>query len=356
MLLPALIRKECLLVLRDRQGLALLFLLPMVFILIMSLAMQGALQHGSGTLETVLVDDADRSPASEAFIEALAAGGRFNFNAVDEGAPGQSPAESVRAGDARIAVRIPSGFSAALAEDPASDLADAATPRLYFAPALIPEVRRIFTLTAEGSLQYVRVRTALEALSEEAGTPDADLSTWLGPDGAGLQEEVVYAGDRPPAMPNAVQQSVPAWLVFSMFFVVAPIAASLIVERDQGTLLRLRQMNVSPFWLLGSRLVPYYAINMLQLVLMLAVGVFLVPLLGGERLELGDSPVGLWLIGSAVSLGAICPGRTGRVNFTRGIPPMRKPGATARTCSRTWSSKTTPGTTGLPGKWPGRLG
>jgi ABC-2 type transport system permease protein len=35
------------------------------------------------------------------------------------------------------------------------------------------------------------------------------------------------------------------------------------------------------------------------------VGVYLVPALGGDRLALGHSPLGLWLIGSATSLAAI---------------------------------------------------
>ena len=37
---------------------------------------------------------------------------------------------------------------------------------------------------------------------------------------------------------TAVQQSVPAWLIFGMFFVVIPIAGVLIQERNDGTLAR----------------------------------------------------------------------------------------------------------------------
>src|SRR3546814_18812381 len=38
---------------------------------------------------------------------------------------------------------------------------------------------------------------------------------------------------------------------------------------------------------------------------MFAVGIWLVPALGGDRLDPGHSRVGLWLIGSATSLAAI---------------------------------------------------
>ena len=39
--------------------------------------------------------------------------------------------------------------------------------------------------------------------------------------------------------PSSVQQNVPAWLIFGMFFVVMPMSALFIVERRDGTLARL---------------------------------------------------------------------------------------------------------------------
>src|SRR3546814_14054965 len=45
--------------------------------------------------------------------------------------------------------------------------------------------------------------------------------------------------------PNAVQQNVPGWLIFAMFFAVIPLATSFVIERSQGSLLRLRVLGVS---------------------------------------------------------------------------------------------------------------
>ncbi len=85
---------------------------------------------------------------------------------------------------------------------------------------------------------------------------------------------------------TAVQQSVPAWLVFGMFFVVIPIAGVLIQERNDGTLIRLGTFGVSPSTVLGGKLLAFMLLNWLQLILMLAVGHWLVPLLGGDALQL----------------------------------------------------------------------
>jgi len=94
---------------------------------------------------------------------------------------------------------------------------------------------------------------------------------------------------------NAVQQTVPAWLIFGMFFVVIPIAGVLIQERRDGTLTRLGSFGVSPVALLGGKFAAFLVMNWIQLGFMLAVGYWIVPLLGGEALSL-DFSIG-WFIG-----------------------------------------------------------
>src|SRR3546814_5877699 len=90
-----------------------------------------------------------------------------------------------------------------------------------------------------------------------------------------------------------------------MFFAVIPLATSFVIERSQGSLLRLRVLGVSATTLMLSKALPYYFVNLLQMLVMFAVGIWLVPALGGDRLDPGHSIVGLWLIGSATSLAAI---------------------------------------------------
>ena len=85
---------------------------------------------------------------------------------------------------------------------------------------------------------------------------------------------------------TAVQQSVPAWLVFGMFFVVIPIAGVLIQERNDGTLVRLRTFKASPMTVLAGKLLAFMLLNWMQLIFMLVVGHWVVPLLGGDTLQL----------------------------------------------------------------------
>jgi ABC-2 type transport system permease protein len=127
---------------------------------------------------------------------------------------------------------------------------------------------------------------------------------------AGAMEKMVvqqslYADGATLRQPTSVQQSVPAWLVFAMFFVALPLSTTWLQERRQGTFTRLRSLGLSPSHLLIGKLVPYYAINLVQVVLMLAVGLYVVPLFGGDALTLGHSAAGLAVMALSVSFAAV---------------------------------------------------
>jgi ABC-2 type transport system permease protein len=98
---------------------------------------------------------------------------------------------------------------------------------------------------------------------------------------------------------------VPAWLVFSMFFIVMPISNTFIVERTQGSLTRLKSINIPRAYLLGGKIIPYFLINLVQAALMILIGMYVVPLLGGAALTLGQSWGGLLLMTASISFCAI---------------------------------------------------
>ena len=84
-----------------------------------------------------------------------------------------------------------------------------------------------------------------------------------------------------------MQQNVPAWLIFGMFFVVLPIASLFIVERRDGTLARLVAQQV-PFPLLLARQARRRSSSSTwsQAALMLLAGRYSCPWFGGEALAL----------------------------------------------------------------------
>jgi hypothetical protein len=74
-----------------------------------------------------------------------------------------------------------------------------------------------------------------------------------------------------------------------MFFIVSSMSGLFLHERAAGTLMRLRGLGVSARALLLSKALPYVGVNAVQAVLMGAVGILVLPWLGGEALSLSSA-------------------------------------------------------------------
>lgn len=296
----ALVVKELRVLLRDRHGLGVLFVMPAVFILIMSLALRDALDPGRGGTLPYLWLDQDGGYFALTLGDALAARAALaRIPAADE----VQMLARLRAGDAPFAVRIAPGLNERIAA--AAQGTRPPLVQIYLSPSAPTQARLLFAAEVRAALASVNAEYLLE---DQMGVPHEEarrLRAQTDPARLPVEETWVGTGAALAAAPNAVQQSVPAWLVFAMFFVVLPLATSVLAERAQGNLQRLALLNVPPALLLAAKFPAYYLLNLLQLAVMLAVGVYAVPALGGERLALGASPAGLWLIASALSLAAI---------------------------------------------------
>ncbi|HEY3644606.1 MAG TPA: ABC transporter permease [Gammaproteobacteria bacterium] len=282
----ALVRKELMLLLRDWHALALLFVMPAGFILVMSLALQGRFAADQGVSLSYYLVDQDQSAASIGLVQRLAAS--QELKRVPSDAPLDVQRDAVHTDKVQFLVVIPKGFGTAL---------DGSTPlamQEQSGPGVEPAVAELFTARLQGLLAELYLSKRLGALGSNM------------PDPAGAQallhtESLYTAGARP----SSVQQNVPAWLLFAMFFIAIPLSTTWVQERSQGTYARLRTMGVSPVQLLAGKLLPYIGITLVQAALMLMVGVWIVPLLGGGQLTLGHAPLALLLMTLAAGFAAV---------------------------------------------------
>jgi ABC-2 type transport system permease protein len=98
--------------------------------------------------------------------------------------------------------------------------------------------------------------------------------------------EEVAAGSGGPT-PTSVQQNVPAWTLFGIFFIILPLAGSLIKERRDGTLFRLLSMPVPYLTLIVGKILAYVLVCCVQIIVIFCIGRYLLPLLGTPGLEMG---------------------------------------------------------------------
>ena len=172
-------------------------------------------------------------------------------------------------------------------------------------PSVTVQTQMVLRGALEAKLAGLRRDALIDRLGGLLEAAGIDKAALKGDDASPVELRYVSRGGRSFKIPSAVQQTVPAWLVFSMFFIVIPISNTFISERGQGTLMRLKSMNVSRVSLIAGKMVPYLFINAIQVLIMIAIGMYVVPFFGGTALTPGNSPGGLALIAAAVSFSAI---------------------------------------------------
>jgi len=284
-ILAALVRKELTVLLRDGHALASLFLMPVIFIVIMSLALKD-IYNPPLFGRAYAVDVRDKGPLADELMK------RWVEKHGEPKALPADPTEALRRGKLRYVVAIEPTFSEVVS---APGTPSGVQVRLIADPAL--EISLFRATEAELSALVGEIRA--EALQ--------DRFTGLSTKG-GQAIRLLVSTERLTLSlhPTAVQQNVPAWLIFGMFFVVNAIANLLVQEHDNGTLSRLLTLGVSPGIQLLSKGLPYLIVNCLQAALMLAVGVWLMPVLGGDGLSLTGIHWGsLALLLASLSIAAV---------------------------------------------------
>ena len=289
MMLRALIRKELLALLRDPHALAALFLMPAAFIVIMSLALQNLYAPPLRQLPYA-IDSATDSPAARRIsaIWAKAHGAARPLPA----SPGAVD-EALRQGRLAYVLSLDAGLADALA-----DLEPPRAPVVHLRVEPGLDQRAFRTLQAELASAVGELRAALLQASFTGESPRGSQSIL-----PFMAVEQLGSTQRPV---SAVQQNVPAWLVFGMFFVVTAISSLFVQEQHSGALARLAALGVPERIQILAKALPYVGINAIQAALMLTVGCALMPLLGGEALSLaGIHWPALLMMLAATSLAAI---------------------------------------------------
>ena len=269
---------------RNPHGLAALFLMPAIFLLVMSFALKNTLTSADIALPRTGWVVEDSSPlamrwASD-WIERNG-GQRFGSRAQLQ--------DALRARRVEAGVIVRDGWVS-----PESALR-ADRIELWLSNRIHPGAAGRLRTDIGFSMLQLQIKNRIAAAGPFAGAllNSAKESDLVPPPGS-PNIRYLYEIESGRKM-TAVQQSVPAWLIFGMFFVVIPLAGVLIQERNDGTLARIGTFGVSPLTILGGKLAAFMALNWVQLLLMLLVGRWLVPFLGGDTLYL-DLQLGWFLL------------------------------------------------------------
>ncbi|NLZ11255.1 ABC transporter permease [Neopusillimonas aromaticivorans] len=283
-------KKEWTLLLRNPHGLAVLFLMPAIFVLVMSFTLKNTLTTQIDMPKTGWLLENDSPQAKRWMQEWFDKYGGSSYTSRD------TLRHAIASGDVQSGVLV---LTTWLGPD---GIPDSKQIEIWLnhktQPAAAARLRAELTL----SVMQVNLKMKLATAGPFAGmmAGQTDISKLLD---TGNTPDIRYLYEIDSGRPmTAVQQTVPAWLIFGMFFVVIPIAGVLIQERNDRTLDRLRTFGVSHTVILGGKLFAFMILNWIQLAFMLIVGGVLLPLLGTEGLSLDISLP--WFTGMTLAISA----------------------------------------------------
>jgi len=276
MMLSAMIKKEFLLVIRDKHALLALFVMPAIFILIMSVAMRD--QFSTNNLEfSIYLQDEDKTQMCENIIINVQNDKRFIILNKKK--------------DAQFIVKIPKEYAKNSSNLIQINVQDS------IKSDQIEVFKAIFS-------EHI-IKARLTYISESLGNYLPNASTPLDSLEVSVDKLYKVKYNDSKILPNSTQQSVPAWIVFGMFFIIIPMSTIYVNEKKQNTLTRLTSMNVSIFAMTFSKSVPYFIINQIQVWIMICVGIFLVPYFNTPALEINGSILAIISVSIGLSFTAI---------------------------------------------------
>lgn len=318
--------KDLLIIWRDRAGMLVLFAMPMALVLVVSLVQNNVLEATGQTALSVFLVDQDHGFVGEQLRQRLdlSSGIKLVTQFDSEPLHEESARLLVAKGDYQFGILIPPGTSDQLRADVARQVLqlfsdgteiETATEGQQIEVFFDPAVQGVFRTAVLGTLRHALLglevvqqrRELSRAVSDQFGTVAASVD--FKPDPSGSRGLLVIAEEvagvaKQTSRPNAVQQNVPAWSLFGMFFIVVPLSGALLRELQEGTLRRLLTLP-APYWaLLSGKTLAYVAVCMLQFCLMLLVGKFILPLFGTPEFVLGDQPVAVFLLAFCAALAA----------------------------------------------------
>ncbi|MEZ4525562.1 MAG: ABC transporter permease [Desulfobacterales bacterium] len=293
--LLATVFKELLLLIRDRSGMLVLFLMPAALVVVISLVQENVLKTAGESGIEMLFIDRDRQSLGKIMEEQLEKSASVKIVRQIRGQEitEESARKMVADGDFQICIVIPEGLSDAVQKQAARQIQSAFASektgenhpekdplpglRVYFDPMVQGSFRSAMTNALNGMILSLELDIKAKIISELVPVQIRSVfETAMGPYGMDFPEESNISVDSrwgqerileirtqseegTGKLPTSVQQNVPAWALFGMFFIVVPLGGSIIREKQEGTLVRLLTLPVPYLTILSGKIIAYIA-------------------------------------------------------------------------------------------------
>ncbi|MEP7277482.1 MAG: ABC transporter permease [Bacteroidota bacterium] len=329
--LKATILKDIRLLIRDKMGLILMFVMPILLAIVITAIQNSTFELVNDNKVHLLLCNRDSGQASSQLVQAIEKIGMFEVIQVTKNETEKQITDRMHAKDALVAIVIPTNFSVTISAKAgdisgralnkfglqAADTGKASGPiepvTLYYHPVLQQSFRSSIQGALRSALQLVENKQILQHLYFSLNEKDLPAS---------FENEIVHSqasineipisrnGSR--NIPNATQHNIPAWTIFAMFFIVISLGTSVVREKLNGSFVRLKTLPTSYLVALLSKQLTYTGLTLVQTAVIFSIGVWIFPLIGLPALNIPADKAGLLVVSAicgwcAVSY-AICIG------------------------------------------------
>lgn len=297
--------KEFLLLKRDLGGLIILFIMPLVLVITVTLIQDSTFKKVSDSKIPILLVDNDKGSVSKTVFDNLEKSNLFSVvTQIDNKTITEDVArENVYKGKFQLAIVIPENLSSDLQAKVdqnvekivsslgMTDSTETSEPqriikekevKLYFDPAVQMSFKNAVMSSIDKMISQIETKSIYTTFQNQLGegTTDFEQKSFIS------FKEIIPKINNKEVRPNSVQHNVPAWTLFAIFFIVIPLSINIVKEKSQGTFIRLRTNPVSNLVVIIGKTITYSIICMIQFYMMVAVAVFLFPSIGLPSLNI----------------------------------------------------------------------
>lgn len=314
--LLAAIQKDFRVLLRDKVGLSLMFLMPVLLVIIVTAIQNNTFNIVSNKQVALFLCNQDTGRTGKEFVQAIEKAGMFTVDNISSQKDEPSFSDYLRKQNVSAGVFIPEDFSlliqtkaaviAAKALNSFGLQGDSVTQKndassaltFYYDPSLQPSFKIAVQSTLAASLQMIESRQTLRNLYysiNEKTLPDS-LENEMLQNNLGISEQPLSFNNATEALPNATQHNVPAWTIFAMFFIILSLGGSVVREKTSGSFIRLKTMPTNFYIALLSKQIVFLLATLLQAVVIFAIGIYIFPLIHLPALHLPQAFFALVLV------------------------------------------------------------
>jgi len=305
--------KEFLLLTRDFGGLAILFIMPILLVITITVIQDETFKIIKETKIPILWIDNDQGKTSNTIYEGMSQSQSFELITKSSE---EEAKQLVAEGKYQLAIVIPKDLSVDLEQKVSDNVANIMTimgveedrsispkkeitqkeVRLYFDPATQFAFKSSIKNGIDQMISKIETQSIYKAFQEQL-TDDPSEVIFDTKSFISFKEFTpTNTNNSKIEIPNSTQHNIPAWTLFAIFFIILPLSINMVKEKNQGTFVRLRTNPISYATVLGGKTLVYLCVSLIQFTLMLLIGVYLFPSLGLPQLEVaGKIRLGLLL-------------------------------------------------------------